>query len=152
MAKLKAHGKEIGTIYTLKTARRYMSDGHVLKNHGFGWKLHATVKAGLILSEVFARAKAKQDAAIAENPAYAKFRAAMLDACGLGQRWKLLSAIELMPDDCDGVWSECCDGYGENIHMDVDEVGELCRLYQDMMRENTEKKAVMAEQFAQAAE
>jgi hypothetical protein len=32
----------------------------------------------------------------------------------------------MMPDDCDGVWSECCDGYGDNIRADVDDVAKLC--------------------------
>jgi hypothetical protein len=33
------------------------------------------------------------------------------------------------------VWSECCDGYSDNIHADVDEIAKLCRLYEDSRRE-----------------
>ena len=48
MAKLKAYGRtEVGTIYSTTGARRYMSDGKILQNSGFGWKLYATVKPHL---------------------------------------------------------------------------------------------------------
>ena len=35
MAKISAHGREIGTVYFTTSAKRYMSDGKVLKNIGF---------------------------------------------------------------------------------------------------------------------
>jgi hypothetical protein len=40
-----------------------------------------------------------------------------------------------MHDDIDGVWSEACDGYGDNVHADIDEIAKLCRLYEAAMRE-----------------
>jgi len=45
-----------------------------------------------------------------------------------------------MPDDCDGVWSEACDGFGDNISADVDEVGNLCRLYKNALAESADVK------------
>jgi hypothetical protein len=129
MAKLKAHGHEIGTIYLTTAAKRYMSDGKILKNLGFGWKLYATLKDGVSPEEAFARAKDRERAFLADRPALAVYRKELHAMAGLCKRWKLHAAVSLMPDDCDGVWSEACDGYGDNIHADVDEVGALCRLY-----------------------
>jgi len=48
---------------------------------------------------------------------------------GLGKARKLHTAIQYMPGDPDGVWSEACDGYGDNVHADLDEVSHLMRLY-----------------------
>ena len=62
------------------------------------------------------------------------------DLAGLGKAWKLNSAVELMPDDPDGVWSEACDGYGDNVHADVSEIVELCGLYRAALREHEELK------------
>ena len=130
MAKLSAHGRtEIGTVKRLTSSKRYMSDGTILKNAGFGWKILSKVKPSSTPQEAFAKSAANQARALAENPAYAEYYNALHGMAGLSKRWKLHAAIELMPEDCDGVWSEVCDGYGDNVRADVDEVGELCRLY-----------------------
>lgn len=129
MAKCSVHGMEIGTIYKLTSARRYMSDGVVLKNSGFGWKLAGKVKAGINPAEAYQRALAHYNEALASNPALASYRKKLHSLAGLGKRWKLHLAVSHMPDDCDGVWSEACDGYGDNVHADIDEISELCRLY-----------------------
>jgi hypothetical protein len=51
------------------------------------------------------------------------------ELCGLNKRWKLHAAVQMMPDDPDGVWSEACDGYGDNVHADIDDVAKLCMVY-----------------------
>ena len=71
---------------------------------------------------------------LACKPAVAAYRAALRDMAGLSKRWKLHTAVTLMPDDPDGVWSEACDGYGDNVSADLDDVVELCRLYQAIER------------------
>jgi hypothetical protein len=129
MAKLSAHGECVGTIDYIRKSKRYMSDGVILKNIGFGWKLAGKVKPGFTPQAAFERARAAHDEALARRPALAAYRKAIHEACGLSKRWKLVMAIELMPDDADGVWSEACDGYSDNVHLDIDEVAELCRLY-----------------------
>ena len=129
MAKCSVHGAEIGTIYKLTSARRYMTDGVVLKTSGFGWKLAGKVKAGINPADAYQRAAARYGDELSANPEFAAYRKELHAMAGLGKRWKLHMAIEAMPEDCDGVWSEACDGYGDNIHADVDEVGNLCRLY-----------------------
>jgi hypothetical protein len=140
MAKLRAHGTEIGTLYGLTVAKRYMADGHVLKNIGFGWKLHAKVKPGSSPQEAFSVAKEKHEAKLAARPCLRAYQKALFDMAGLSKRWKLHAAVSTMPDDCDGVWSEACDGYGDNISADVDEVGELCRLYKNAIAESDTMK------------
>ena len=144
MAKLKAHGAEIGTIYTTTSAKRYMSDGVVLKNGGFGWKLHAKVKPDVDPVEAFKRAKAKRDEALRARPNLAAYIKELHAMAGLSKRWKLHTAVTLMPDDCDGVWSEACDGYGDNVSADVDEVSHLCRLYLVAVSEAEDAKRIAA--------
>ncbi len=130
MARISAHGDVVGTLYFLTSAKRYMSDGHILKNAGFGWKLHAKVKANIAPADAFNRAKARQADDSALNPAYHAYKIALHDICGLAGRWRVHSAITLMPDDYDGVWSTVCDTYShESISADVDEIATLCRLY-----------------------
>jgi len=142
MAKLSAYGRtEVGTVNKLTSAKRYMSDGTVLKNIGFGWKVSGKVKPNFTPQGAFAKAAANQARALAENPAYAAYYKALHGMAGLSKRWKLHAAIELMPEDCDGVWSETCDGYYDNVSASVDEIGHLCRLYLAAMAENQARKA-----------
>lgn len=134
MTKCSAHGSIVGTIEYMTHAKRYMSDGVILKNHGFGWKLAGKIKPGFTPEQATKIAQDGLAEQLAQKPAVAAYRKALHDLAGLGKRWKLHAAVQLMPDDCDGVWSECCDGYGDNVHADIDEVAELCRAYQCMVR------------------
>ena len=106
MAKLSAHGSEIGRVYFTTSAKAYMSDGAILKNSGFGWKLAGKVKAGISPLEAYEAQKQKQVEYLALNPAIAAYRKELHSLAGLGKAWKLNAAISMMPDDCDGVRSE----------------------------------------------
>jgi hypothetical protein len=127
MAKLSAH-VEIGRIEYIKETRAFMTDGKILRNQGFGWKKYATVKEGIDPTAHFLECKAKHDARLQARPALREYRRAMLSACGLSKRWKLLAAIDLMPNDADGIWSEVSDGYGDNISISVEEIVEILKL------------------------
>jgi hypothetical protein len=140
MAKLSAHGTELGRIEFSTYAKAYFSDGKVLKNQGFGWKIYSKVKAGLNPADVFANAKARREAFIASHPAYAAYVKELHSMAGLCKRWKLRSALELLGDDVDGIWSECCDGFGDNISASVEEVAHLQRLYTYALAEQKEKR------------
>lgn len=129
MAKISAHGEIVGTVYFTTKAKRYMSDRVILVNYGQGWKLGPKLKAEFTPQEAFANQMKKQVEYLAGNPEIAAYRKALHDIAGMSVRWKLDMAISMMPEDCDGVWSECCDGYGDNVHADLDEIAELCRLY-----------------------
>ena len=129
MAKISAHGAIIGTVDYATWSVRYMSDGKILINKGHGWKIGGKVKDGATPAQALAKRQEKLTAKLAACPAYAAYRKLLHDACGLGKRWKLQMAITVMPDDADGVWSEACDGYGDNVSLDVGEVAQLCAAY-----------------------
>jgi len=135
MAKLSAHGAEIGRIYFTTYAKAYMADGKILKNHGFGWKLHGKLKAGIAPADAYKRALEHHEQFMRERPALAAYRKALHAIAGLSKRWKIATAVEMMPDDPDGVWSEACDSYGDNVSADLDEVVELCTLYRAAIAE-----------------
>lgn len=145
MAKCSAHGHEIGTVYFATSAKRYMSDGVILKNNGFGWKLHGKVRADVSPQEAYERQIEKQKALLADRPALAAYRKALHDMAGLSKRWKLQAAIQMMPDDPDGVWSEACDGYCDNVSADISEVVDLCRAYKVALMEQDSIKGEKVE-------
>ena len=136
MAKLSAHGQEIGRINFTTFQKAYMADGTILKNYGSGWKLYGKCKVSPV--EAYAAAKARQDAFIAVRPCTVAYRKELHNLAGMGKAWKLHAAVELMPDDPDGVWSEACDGYGDNVHADIDEICRLCDLYKAAIEEQRE--------------
>lgn len=129
MAKLSAHGAIVGTIDYLTKSKRYMSDGVILRNIGFGWKLAGKIKQGVTPQEAYASSKARYDAQCAEKTAAYLYMKELHAMAGLCKRWKLHAAVALMPNDPDGVWSEVCDGYGDNVHADLDDLVKLCALY-----------------------
>ena len=136
MAKCKAHGEEIGTTHYIAKSKRYFSDGAILINYGTGWKLHGKLKPGSDPKEVFAKISAKYEAGLSTRPHTKEYRQKLHELAGMGKRWRLHHAVALMPDDPDGVWSECCDGYGDNVHADIDDIANLCRLYKLALTEN----------------
>ena len=129
MARLSKHGREIGRIDGLVRIRAYFENGEILKNEGHGWKLYGKIKPGINPREVFAKHKANHEQKIKDNPAAAEYRRLLHSLAGISKRWKLNLAVKLMPDDPDGVWSEVCDGYADNVSASVDEIAELCRAY-----------------------
>ncbi len=138
MAKLSAHGQEIARFQFTTHSKAYMADGAILKNHGSGWKLSGKLKAGISPQDA-AEKQRKQSAEFADShPCMIAYRKELHSLAGMGKAWKLHTAIELMHDDADGVWSEACDGYGDNVHADIDEVSHLCRLYVAALEEARE--------------
>jgi len=134
MAKLSAqkNGNEIGRIKYLTYTKAYFDSGKVLVNRGHGWKVHGQVKAGNSPHEVFASQAAASQSYLQMRPAFAAYKSALHLQCALGEAWKLHMAIEMMPSDPDGVWSHCCGLQG------VNEIAELCRLYEASQREACE--------------
>ena len=135
MAKLSAHGQEIGRIEYSTFSKAYMADGKVLKNAGFGWKIAGKLKDGISPQQGFENAKRNWEEKLALRPCFARYVSELHSMAGLCKRWKLVQTIQLLGDDIDGIWSECCDGYGDNISADVDEVAHLVRLYGAAMLE-----------------
>ena len=141
MAKISAHGAIIGTVYFTTAAKRYMSDGVILVNKGFGWKLGPKLKPGVNPQQAFENQKLHAEEYAANNPALTAYRKKLHALAGMDKRWKLHAAVTMMPNDYDGVWSECCDGYGDNIHADVNEIADLCRAYQWALQSQNEAVA-----------
>ena len=129
MAKLSAHGIEVGRVVYTTSTKAYMSDGKVLKNWGDGWKRFSTVKAGFTPESALASSREALARWEAANPAGLAYKKELHAMAPQGKRLKLHTAVQLMPDDADGVWSEACDGFCDNISADVDEVSALCALY-----------------------
>jgi hypothetical protein len=135
MAKLKCHGQEIGTIHYITKAKRYMSDGTILKNHGEGWKLHGKVKPGIDPATAFQNAQARADESLQKHPLTAEYRRQLHALCGQSKRWQLNAVVALMPDDPDGVWSEACDDWRNLVDADLDDIVKLCQAYQAAVQE-----------------
>ena len=127
MAKLSAKGRElVGEIKFIRSTRRYMSDGSILENKGFGWKVFGKVKQGYDIAETYAKAKASHDAKLASRPALAAWHHAALQE-PISRRWRILLAFDMMPDDLDGVYSTLTEGY-DALELTLDDVAELARL------------------------
>ena len=126
MAKLSANGTEIGTLEFVQSKRRYMSNGYILENKGFGWKRWGKVKPDYTPQQAFERAKARQEEALAKRPASKAYRDAIFQ-WPVSKRWKITMAFQLLGDDVDGVWSELAEGY-DRIDVTIDDVIELARL------------------------
>jgi len=143
MAKLSAHGTEIGRLNFTTYSKAYMSDGKILKNHGQGWKLYGKAKG--TPEEAWKAACATREEFARTHPAMMAYRKELHSMAGMGKAWKLHAAVELLGDDVDGIWSEACDGYGDNVHADVDEVAALVRLYRYACEESRARRSEKAE-------
>ena len=138
MAKLSAHGIEIGRLVFTAYSKAYMSDGKILKNHGDGWKLSAKLKPGVDMESFFKKSQSRLVEWAIENPEAAAYKKALHNLTSQSNRSKLAISVQLMPNDADGIWSDCCDGWSDNIHADLDEIAELCQLYLAIPRKETE--------------
>jgi len=132
MANLSKHGKSIGRIEYLTYNKEYFENGDILVNRGFGWKEYGKVKSGIDPQDVFNKKLEFRNKKHLENPLYAKFFHELHEMAGIKDRWKLVEAIKIMPDDPDGVWSEVCDGYGDNLSANISEVVSLCLMYKHL--------------------
>lgn len=142
MATLRKHGREIGRIRYLTRTIAHMSDGTLLENDGDGWRIWGRVKPGRDPETVYADSVAALARHDARKPAAAAYRRRLHELAGMGKAWKLHHAIRYMPGDPDGVWSEACDGYGDNVHADVGEIIELMRLYEARIAEARNAKRI----------
>lgn len=125
MAKLTAHGPELVRLEFPTYRAAYMRDGKVLRNYGSGWKLHGTVKRGVAPADHAANMQRQYDA---RTPEYHRYIAALKDAVSMERRAMLHTAIAVMPEDPDGVYS-AMDDRSWHDGPEIGECVELCRLY-----------------------
>lgn len=131
MAKLSAHGRtELARFeYASKRIAR-MSDGWILVSYGRAWSQYGKLKAGTDPTESARQAQMKYDARPIEFHLYIR---ALMDACALEMRGEMHTAIALMPNDPDGVWSTMDDRhFGSGP--DLEDCVKACRCYQSLMR------------------
>jgi hypothetical protein len=97
MAKISAHGSVIGTVEYLTKAKRYMSDGVILKNSGFGWEIAVlTVCVGIVHPAEAGRFRSEDIAkfiAISEESGNIQRGFSGIDRSNLFGRQNLLAAI-----------------------------------------------------------
>jgi len=126
MAKLSAHGEKLDQLEYAGFRLALMADGKILKNYGDGWKLYKSTKPGVNVREHMAKKRELYNQKMAECPAYASLVKGLAALFPMKSRHMVKVAIEMMPDDPDGVWSSIED-YGMSVG--IDEVVELCRNY-----------------------
>jgi hypothetical protein len=124
MARLSAHGVELARRETPTGCITVMADGQIMRNQGFGWKLWKRTKPGVNPVE-YARKFNERTAAI--MPEIRDYIKALMNACDLEHRVRLHTAISLMPQDPDGVWSEFDDYSGYSL--DLDDICRACQAY-----------------------
>lgn len=133
MARLTAHGMEVGRMYYTTFSKAYMENGVILYTDAGKWKVYGRCKKGVTPQQAFALAQQKQEELYQRNPALKEYRQQLHAITGIGKAWKLHAAIQLLRDDVDGIWSECCDGYGDNVYADVEEIAALVRCYEQAL-------------------
>lgn len=140
MAKLSAHGHEVGRFYGLTTAKAYMSDGAVLSHDGFSWRLLGKLKEGVTPQEAVAARKARDEEKDRTHPCYTSYKRKLHKMAPQAKRWVLHRAVVVSYHDPDGVWSEITDGYDQAQKVDcgIDEIQMLCRLYRAALEEQKE--------------
>ena len=140
MAKKSAHGNELYLHVGITSKRAYMSDGQILINRGMGWKLHAKVKDGINPIEVANNARQHDLTCPQRRPAYYRMLKLFQDLVSFTDAWKVLAAIEVMPDDADGVWSALDDEYSSRGRYSIEDIVQLCEAYRSAQDESRSRR------------
>ena len=145
MAKLSAHGHELGRIELTTSILAYMSDGHILRHDGTNWHLYKRVKAGFDPMKVFEKAKKRADEILTQRPALAEYHRQLKEVAGRQNVARLHALVELLDDDIDGLWSEIHDVLDRAASTSVEEVRDLVRAYQAVIAERRQHAAQAAD-------
>lgn len=121
MACLSKNGSEVFRVDALKYSLSFRSNGKVLKNQGFGWKV---LKLSVPFDDALAKHKATQENL---SRAYLDYRRAVQSEFPLPVRWQYLTLRDLLGDDLDGIYSDLQD---RHIYTDLDTLRELHDLHQ----------------------
>jgi uncharacterized protein YjhX (UPF0386 family) len=129
MACLSKNGTELARFNQLKASYSIRSNGKVLKNDGFGWKV-IRLKEGITVESFRARFEAIESKL---SQPYRIYRAAVQSEFPLPVRWQYLTLRDLLGDDIDGIYSDLQD---RQIYTDLDTLQEL----HDMHRATVDAK------------
>lgn len=139
MATLSKHGEKIGEIEYIHSKIAVMSDGKLLKNSGYGWKLWHKCKPDCTPQQAYEARLAALERRMDACPAWAEFRQLMRAEFSFTHRGLVHTIIDSMPQDPDGCWSELND-YA-NIPVDIDTMVKLCQLWTEAEKELKAYKA-----------
>jgi len=113
-----------------------MSDGTVLKNTGYGWKVYGKVKDGVSPVEAADRARTRFDNMKNERPALANYVKLFKQIEPSLKRRSLVSMVlDYAGDDIDGAWSDLDDSYETRGQYTLDDLYELYRARQAVKAE-----------------
>ena len=118
MACLSKNGTELARFNQLKASYSIRSNGKVLKNDGFGWKV-LRLKEGITVESFRARFEAIESKL---SQPYRIYRAAVQSEFPLPVRWQYLTLRDLLGDDIDGIYSDLQD---RQIYTDLDTLQQL---------------------------
>ena len=120
MAVLSKNGTEVFRVDALQYSLSFRSNGKVLKNEGFGWKL---VNLAMPFDDALAKHRHVQSNI---TPAFAAYRRAVQAEFPLPVRWQYLTLRDLLGDDLDGIYTDLQD---RGIHTDLETLRELHELH-----------------------
>jgi hypothetical protein len=121
MATLSKNGTEIVRFDQLKASYSIRSNGKVLKNEGFGWKL-CPLKPGKTAQDLRTSLE-NREATL--SPEYRAYRKAVQSEFPLSERWQYLTLRDLLGSDLDGIYTDLQD---RRIYTDLDTLQELREL------------------------
>jgi hypothetical protein len=121
MATLSKNGTEIVRFDQLKASYSIRSNGKVLKNEGFGWKLCA-LKPGKTAQDLRLSLENRESTL---SPEYRAYRKAVQAEFPLSERWQYLTLRDLLGSDLDGIYTDLQD---RRIYTDLDTLQELREL------------------------
>jgi len=125
MATLQANGTVLDRFEYENCAIAVMSNGHILRNTGGGWKRHRRAKPGVTAEAIAQKRRASYDARRAACPVWAQYIKLLCQLVSLPHRAELATLVDLMPGDPDGVWSMMDD---RRVCLDLEDVVKLCEL------------------------
>lgn len=135
MATLSKNGVETARVELLRKTYSFRSNGKILKNDGFGWKL-VTLKAGVTPDQFLANLRAKEASL---SPLFREYRSLVQSEFPLSIRWKYLETARLLGSDIDGIWAHLDD---DGIHVDMDTLRELSLMRETLSQEAKEPVGV----------
>jgi hypothetical protein len=121
MATLSKNGEELVRFDQLKASYSIRSNGKVLKNEGFGWKLCA-LKPGKTAQDLRLSLENRESTL---SPEYRAYRKAVQAEFTLSERWQYLTLRDLLGSDLDGIYTDLQD---RRIYTDLDTLQELREL------------------------
>jgi hypothetical protein len=137
MATLSKNGSEVERFELLKKTYSVRSNGHVMKNEGFGWK-RAKLRPGANAETFSLYYRNLEEKNQRDRPCFIAYREAVKSEFPLSVRWQYLSAVSLLGDDIDGIWSELNDH--ARCPVDLETLEHLMRLRQAVTIENQQRK------------